>query len=235
MKKFIKIFVIIFTVLILVASVTYIDYFVSKTKNTYPKIALLKQLNDDLFVYNSIFYRVWYCKTNNTYTIGNYNDKDAVCPKNYQYENGYYTNSLGIKISKRDLQLLTNNDTYTHEMVDNMSSDSQVENAVHVAYNYGKINYKEIEDENLSSSLEYKLIIFPEFVEDDKDNYNWEYDESEENYYCLDDSQELAKVAKYENNECGVFEEIKMDEKWCTNYKNSTLGYDTSILKYCEE
>ena len=62
MKKFKRIMLILLLVVVLFSAAAYIDYFIVVKKTTHPKIALKSKINDDLDVYNSIFYRVWYCK-----------------------------------------------------------------------------------------------------------------------------------------------------------------------------
>ena len=223
-----KILIIAFIIILIICAGTYIDYFIAKTNNVAPKIVIKEELNENITVYKGIMYKVWYCKTNQTHIFGSYSDKDAICPKDYKYVDGYYTNVFGIKISKRNIELLTNDGIYTSEMIENMNSESQVENAVYVSYNYGKSKYKILQDKK--SSDNNKLIIFPEFKEENG-KYKWIYDE-ESTKYCLKDSNQIAI---YENNKCGIFEEIKMDQKWCSNYENSTLIYDDNVSSLCEE
>ena len=219
-----KAIIIVLVILVLIGSFIYFDYFNVKTNNTSPKISIKENLTDDQILYKAVFYKVWYCKTNKTYTIGSYSDTDAVCPINYEYIDGYYTNAEGVKISKRDLQLLTNDGIYTSEMIETMSDNTQVQDAVHVAYDYGIYKYKKIDKE---SEDNHELIVFPKFEEVDG-NYKWIYDE--EDLYCLKDDS----FAKYDTK-CGKFEKIKMDNKWCESYKTSTLVYEDNIEKYCEE
>ena len=226
MKRIKKLLIFLLVVIVLLGATAYIDFYIAKLNNTNPKIAIKEDLDESTIVYKGVLYKVWYCKTNKVYTFGSYSDKDAICPKDYKYEDGYYTNALGIKISKRDLQLLTNDGVYTSEMVENMNSESQVKSAVHVAYNYGKNKYKVLETKSADNN---KLVIFPEFKEQN-DNYKWVYDELS-TQYCLKDNQ----VAIYENNKCAVYQKIKMDKEWCENYENSTLIYEDGINKYCEE
>lgn len=225
MKKLKKIIIFLIVIIVLVSACSYIDYYIAKMNNTSPKIAIKDEIDENTTVYKCVLYKVWYCKTNDTYTFGSYSDKDAICPKDYKYESGYYTNDLGIKISKRDLQLLTNDGVYTNDMIENMNSESQVRSAVHVAYNYGKSKYKILE----SKSNNNKIVIFPEFKEQNG-NYKWIYEE-ESQLYCLKDKE----VAIYDNEKCGTYEKIKMDEQWCSNYETSTLIYEDGINELCEE
>lgn len=222
-----KVLIIIIVTLVLLASIVYIDYFNAKANSTSPKISLKENLDNNQILYKAVFYKVWYCKTNKTYTITSYSDVDPICPIDYRYVDGYYTNSEGIKISKRDLQLLTNDGIYTAEMIEAMNSNKQVEDAVHVAYNYGKYKYK---FSSIKSEDGNKLVMLPDFSLED-DNYKWIY--NEDNLYCIKEKGNLL-IAKYENK-CGKYETIKMDKDWCQNYKSSTLVYEDNIEKYCEE
>ena len=218
-----KVLVIFFLTIIIVASLVYVDYFNAKTNNTYPKLSL-KSENDDSIKYNAVLYRVWYCKANKRYMISTYSEGE-VCPKNYEYKNGIYTNTNGVEISKRDLQLLTHDGVYTSEMIENFKKEEEVKDALYVAENYLKNNYKVINETDTN-----RIIVFPEFKEVDG-NFSWEYDETT-NYYCL--SSDSKSYAKFDNNECGEFIEFKMDKKWCELYSNSTLVYEDNIEGLCK-
>ena len=229
MKKVKKVLIYILIIVVVLGSLIFFDYFYTKTNNVAPKISLKSDLDENTVVYKAVLYKVWYCKNSNTYYIGDYNDKDAICPKKYTYVYGYYINDQDVRISKRDLQLLTNDGLYTSEMVENMKDTTEVENAVYVAYNYGIKKYKE---EGSKSSKGYNLVLLPEFKEDNT-NFKWIYDESKK--YCLKTDKNNDYLADYVNDECGEFVKIKMDQKWCENYKNSTLKYDDNIEKLCKE
>ena len=222
MKRFIIILIII---LVVITSLIYVDYFNTKTNNTYPKLAL-KSENENAIIYNAVLYRVWYCKANKMYMIGSYTE-DNICPKKYEYSNGTYTNSNGVVIAKRDLQMLTNDGVYTSEMIENMTSKDQVEDAVYVVETYMKSIFKVIDE-----TEDYKIIVFPIFKES-LGNYVWEYEDNEEDYYCL--SNDEKKYAKLDNEECGKYESFKMSKKWCELYKGSTLVYDEGVNSLCKE
>ena len=232
MKKFKKflIFIVIFVAIIAIA--TYIDYYIAKINNTSPKIAVKRTLSEDVTEYNAIIYKVWYCKTNKTYTIGSYQDKRAICPKDYKYVDNYYVNESGIKISKHDLQLLANDGVYSTEMIENLNTEKQVEEAVHVAMEYGKTKYKLL---NKESEDGYKLILLPKFKEDKTNNYKWDYEDKEEEYYCLRTEKNINYFGKYSEEECTDFNKVKMDKEWCTNYVNSMLVYEENIELLCKE
>jgi len=230
MRKIRKVIFIIFIILLVFAGAVYIDYFLASRNNTHPKIAIKKELEEDLFVYNAVFYRMWYCKANDTYTIGDYKDSDAICAPVYEYENGYYTNGDGIKISKHDLEMIR--EIYASEIIETMNSDSAVENAVYVAENYAKQKYKEVEIEGKKiKSGKYSLINFPTFVEK-KGKYSWTIDDN--STYCLDDTEEVKKYAPYEEETCGEFVTLTYDTKWCELYTNSKLVFDEDVNKMCK-
>lgn len=222
MRKFI---IIVIIILIVFSSLIYVDYFNAKENNTYPRLAL-KSENNDAIIYTAIMYKVWYCKTNKMYMVGSYGEDD-ICPKNYEYVNNVYKNTNGVSFSKRDLQLLTNDGVYTSEMIENMTDDKQVKDAIYVAENYLKTIYKVVNENDNG-----RIIIFPEFQKVGE-NYSWVYEEQEDNYYCL--SNDDKSFAKLENDQCGKYVNFKMDNKWCSLYKNSTLVYDDKIGDLCKE
>ena len=229
MKKVKRILIIIVIITAVLACLIYLDYFIAKTRGSSPKISLKEKLSDNGYVYKAVLYKVWYCETNKTYTFGDYSDKDAICPKNYSYVDGFYTNEQGVKITKKDLQLLTNDGIYTSDMIENMSSNKQVEEAVKVASEYGKYRY---EDTKEKSEDGYELVKLFEFKEEN-DNYKWVI--NEDVLYCLKKEGNKKSLSKYENNKCEKFEVIKMSEEWCKNYKTSTLVFEEEAKKLCEE
>ena len=72
-----KIFIIIIVLLLILSCLSYIDYFLVKTKNVVPKISL-KEEKKEFIVYKAPFYKVWYCKDSKIIVIGGYDDPDAV-------------------------------------------------------------------------------------------------------------------------------------------------------------
>ena len=238
MKLIKKIFIIIFTLLIVICAISYIDYFLVKTYNKVPKIALKKD-KTDFIVYSAPFYKVWYCKDSKTVIMGGYDDPDAVCPKNYEYVDGYYTNSEGVKISRKDLELITKNGIYTSEMIEQMKDNSEVEDAVYVAYNYENLMYKKLLDEkdNEVTVGDASVVVFPQYVEVDG-KYDWHYEsEYTSRYYCMKTEDDTEYFVRYNNGSCGKnYFKLKLDSKWCGIYKNSTLVYkEDSIKELCEQ
>ena len=230
MKKIRKVIFILIIILLIFAGAVYIDYFIASRNNTHPKIALKKKIDGGLFVYNGVFYRMWYCKATNTYTIGDYKDSDAVCVIVYDYDKGFYSNGAGIKISKHDLEMIK--DVYDSEVIETMNSDNVVENAVYVAENYAKLDYKVVEKDGKELKTgKYSLVNLPKF-EEKNDKYSWVIDE--EKQYCLDDSKDIKLIAPFEENQCGEFVNLTYDKKWCELYTNSKLVFDEKVNDMCK-
>jgi len=233
MKKLKKILILIFILFIIVGFAVYIDYFISKIKDTYPKISIMKKINDNEDVYNAVFYRVWYCKTNNKYTIGSYSDTDAICPIDYVYEKGYYTNAAGVQISKRDLELIS--EVMTSEMIENISSSSMLSDIVSVAYDYGKLNYELYTDENnntFKSPNGYNIVVFYDFIES-KSEYKWDLDYNKK--YCFNIYKGIPYRALYDGVACGQFEKVLVGENWCSLYDKTMLVYDEKAISLCKD
>ncbi len=230
MKKFTKIFIVMFILFFACACIIYIDYFIVKNKNAIPKLSIKEELSDSLVVYNAAFYRVWYCKTNDTYTIGNYKDKDATCPVEYKFDSdGMYENSKGIKISKHDLKLIS--DIYSSQAIENIRNVSELEDFIYVASEYGKSKYQVVmkNEVPIRSVDGSNIILFPEFKLNN-DEYEWVYDNNI--YYCMN---AYGEVALFRNNMCGQYTNIKMTDKWCNLYTNSLLVYDDKANKLCKK
>ena len=225
MKKIVKYLIIFFISIIVIGFIIYIDYFNAKANNTNPKISI-KVESDNYILYKAALYRVYYCKTNKKYIIADYNE-EVVCPNNYEYQDGFYINREEVQISKKDLQLLTNDGVYTSEMIENFKTEKDVQNAVLVANSFGSKKFKVINEME-----EYSIVIFPSF-ESVNDNYDWIYNEDGIKY-CIKGENYNYQVTKYENDKCGKFEKIKMNDEWCENYKTSTLIYIKGIENLCK-
>ncbi len=233
MKKIGKILFVIFIFLLVIAGGVYIDFFIAKSQNTYPKISIKKRIDDSLSVYNAPFYRVWYCKDNDTYTIGDYSDSDAVCSITYVYDGGYYTNGAELKIPKKSLEMIKKN--YDPEVIELFNNESSINDAVYVSEKYAKLDYNEVKDENgkVVKVDKYTLIRIPDFKEVN-DKYAWVYDDKKE--YCLDikDNKKYYALYNEEEGTCGEFELLDIDEKWCSLYVNSKFSFDEELVEKCK-
>ena len=236
MKKIRLVLIIVFIMLLILSALVYIDYFIVKEKNTTPKISLVEE-DKEFYVYKALFYKVWKCKSDDSIIIGDYKDPDAICKTNYEFNNGFYTNKNGLKISKKDLYMLTLTGIYTHDMVEKMVTNEEVDSALYVVSKYEMLEYNNVmtkDGSKLKSSDGFEIVVFPTFEYNEKtDSYKWTYDnKNTNNYYCLDKKNEL--YSKYTNNVCGEFVKLSLDEKWCSLYKNSTLSSDKEVSKYCK-
>lgn len=231
MKKIKKVVVVLIAVLILLSAVIYIDYFVVVKRTSYPKISIKKEIDENLSVYNAILYRVWYCKLNNTYTIGNYSDKDAICTNALKYDkDGNYTNANDVKISAENMKLISA--FYSYETIGNMSSQD-VEDALYVIKNAHKVKYKYSTDDSGTTQEThsgYQLIIFPKY-EIKNNDVKWNY--SEDEVYCINENKEIS-LYNVEEEECFDFEPIGIDKKWCNLYQKSNLKDSKIAIELCK-
>ncbi len=237
MKKVKLILIIVFIILLILSALVYIDYFIVKEKNTTPKISLSYE-EKEFYVYKALFYKVWKCKSDNSIIIGDYKDPDAICKTNYEFNNGFYTNKNGLKISKKDLYMLTLTGIYTHDMVEKMVTNEDVTSALYVVSKYEMLEYNNViskDGNKLKSSNGFEIVVFPSFEYNEKtDSYKWIYDnKNTDNYYCLDKKTE--SYSKYVDSACGEFVKLSLDDKWCNLYKNSTLSSNKEISKYCQD
>ncbi len=242
MKVVRKIFIILIILVIVIGGLSYLDYFLVKTNNELPRLSIKKEDKEkNIVTYNALFYKVWYCKNSGTITIGDYSDPSPVCENDYNFVDDYYTNASSLKISKKNLLLMTDKNIYTKEMIDIMSTEDDVKTAVYVSETYGKTISKNVDSAKgtiSGASKEYQIVVFPTF-EKDKDTYGWVYDtENEENYYCsIKNSDGEMTYSKYTDGYCkGKFEPLRLEKKWCELYKNTTLVYNEDMIgKLCEE
>lgn len=231
MKRMKKVIIILVALLVLFSAVVYIDYFIVVNRTSYPKISLKKEIDENLTVYNAVLYRVWYCKLNSTYTIGNYKDKDAICSNALKYDkDGNYTNAKNITISAENMKKISA--FYSYEIIGNMSS-SDVEDALYVIKNAYKVKYKYYTDEAgepYESHSGYKLIMFPKY-EISENDVKWVYDNE---YYCINNKNEISPYSK-EDEECFEFKSIGIDKKWCGLYQQSNLSDSKIAKELCKE
>ena len=147
MKKVKIILIVLFIILLVLSGMIYIDYFIVKEKNSIPKISLMEE-EKEFYVYKAHFYKVWKCKSDGSIIIGDYKDPDAICKTNYEFVNGYYVNANNLKISKKDLYMLTLTGVYTHDMVEKMTTQDELSSALYVVSKYETLEYKNVIDNN---------------------------------------------------------------------------------------
>ncbi len=222
MKSMRKLLTILFIILIIFSGVVYIDYFLVKTQNKLPKISI-KETNGNMVVYKAIFYKVWHCVDEDKLVIGGYNDPDAICNLGIAFDDGYYVNDVGTKISESDYKLITTDQIYTDDKISVMSIED-VKNAIYVVNGYENMKYQVYREfDNM------KTIYFPKY--NDKTG-KWEYEE-EKTYYCLynDNTYSLYVYGSGCSKDRKPF---KYDDKWCELYETSTIKtFDDWNNNYC--
>ena len=81
------------------------------------------------------------------------------------------------------------------------------------------------------------VVVFPEFVKVEG-KYDWHYEEEyTDRVYCMEDRDGVEYFTRYNNGSCGKsYFKLKLDDKWCGKYKDSTLVYkEDSVKNLCEE
>lgn len=242
MKIVKKILIILLIVVAVFSAITYLDYFLAKSQNTIPKIVLksenkIKQMK----IYKGLFYKVIKCSSNNDIIYTDYESSEDVCPRKVTYDkDGYFTNTEGYKISKKEYKLMSYQNIYTFDTIDSIDKKEDIDNYTFVAFEYLSKQYILKEDIEITHNEEtLKLAIFPTFKEENE-TYEFVYDEENvEKLYCVKtDENNQTTFSKYnkETQTCEEnFEKITMDSKWCKLYKNSTLVYSLDEnLNYCK-
>ena len=237
-----KIVLILLVILVILGAITYIDYFLAKSEGTLPKLVIKKEDEvKQMTIHNGLFYKAIYCYADKSVIYTDHKSSTDVCPRLVTYdEKGYFTNSSGLKISKRDYTLMSYLNIYTFDTIDNIENKEDVKNYSYVSYEYGLSRYiiKEgIEIDNNGEKVQ--LAIFPTFVETEGE-YSFVYDEAnpEKKYCTKTDETGVQLFSKYDEETKTCIEEftkITMKPKWCELYKYSTLVYSLDEkLKYCE-
>lgn len=220
-----KLLCLIVVILIIFSGVVYIDYFLVKTQNKTPKISIKEKVTDkNMIVYKAIFYKVWYCENDKKFVIGSYDDPDATCTSDIKFDDGYYTNESGAKISKRDYAIMRSSDIYTDESIKLMSSNDVI-NAVYVASEYESKKYKVYRE-----FTGLRTVHFPSFNEK---TLKWEYNDDNPIYYCLYDDNTISQYIS--GSGCSSDKvPFKFDSKFCSLYENSTIKtFDEWNNNYC--
>ena len=132
MKKGIKLVlsILLVFVLIIIADLVFLKI------NNKPLIYIKKTKEEQqMVIYNSLFYRVVECTAEDgNFTIISYSKKisDNYCPRttHMDYDNGYITNSKGVKISKEEFDILYK--YYSISEIDSMDSEAVKENVANL-------------------------------------------------------------------------------------------------------
>ena len=230
MRSIKKIIIYLIISLVILLGLTVVDYIFVKSKNTFPRIAIKEEnKKDDAVVYRTLLYKLYYCTSNGSKEIVGYSDSFE-CPRKYKFENGMYANLLGFNIKEEDVVYMNYNNIYTRDMIDIMSTPTDVSNAKYVVNEYMSKQYKVITNvndnalETSANTKKYSIIAFKEY-----DGKNWNYNTNK--LYCL---YENGYYSLYNNGKCSMNNgSLKMSATWCSLYKNSALVYNEDAKKLC--
>ena len=117
--------IIVFSIIVLMFAIAFIDYSIAKSNKTKP-IFSIKKVNTEkqIEIYSGLFYKIYTCTADDgIYEVKSIFSKvsDNFCPKEYkiEFKNGYFINNKNIKISKDDYTKLIQ--FYSIEKIINMT------------------------------------------------------------------------------------------------------------------
>ena len=137
MKK-IQLYIII--VALIISCLIVADYLNAKYNATRPLIAIKSvKDNEQMFIYYGLFFKTYQCtaEENNYTTLSYFEKRDlkTFCPKSFKikFENGYFVTSKNVKITKEQLEYLTQ--FHKAEEIDQMTSE-ELDKAMHDTSNW---------------------------------------------------------------------------------------------------
>lgn len=223
-KKFcitIAIVVLIFSIVTFITAST-IEYYFAKSTYRIPVLALKSEsVSKQYTIYRGVFYKVYKCYSD-LIVVKSLKDEPPYCLRIVRYtDDGYYINYNGLKISKKDLQLIFDK-SITFKEIDNLTTKDQVKDYVYIADQYQRNVHKVYETTKEKDGI-LSIDVFQEFVQiNNYGDYEWRYQFNNPKYYkCFKNGM----YKEYENETCtGEWKELKYSEKWCKLAKNNSIS-----------
>ncbi len=223
------IFFTVFCFIVIILSITLIDYSNASLKNTEPKFAI-KSIDKSKNVtnYYGVFYKAWKCNdTDDILIFVTYNTESPTCSYTVTYDTeGYYTNPYGIKISKEQMASIYN---YYKDYLNEWKKESDLADAYTLSNEFNKIWWVKKEDTiKLEDGTEAGVAIFNKLI-NNNDEYSWEIQYLDESYYkCVRNSEtNVYEFSDYDNGFCtGEWKKLSLNENVCELVKN-----DKSFIK----
>ena len=206
-----------FLIIISLATTTMIEFYYAKKLDRMPIFSLKSEDKVKQYQkYTSFFYNVYKCYSGYT-TVQPLNKDEPYCPRVIKYDkDGYYSNINGLKISKKEYQMILNTSNTMNE-IEAWTTKSQIEDSLIVAEEFERGIHKTEERNGL------KIAIFREFVIiNDYGDYDWVYQNNNKDYYkCVENDN----FKEYKGGSCiGDWQMLKPTEKWCSLAKNTTIN-----------
>ncbi len=220
-----------FFVLILVGTISIVEFYYAKDAKRMPVLALKSEdKTKQYYKYTSLFYNVYKCYSGTVFAVSK-NYPEPICNRVIVYDNGYYINKNGLKISKKDYQAIYDI-SYNFNDIEDFTTNEEIEKAVFVASEYEKNLSIPIKTTQINKQV-VNINAFKDLKVNEYGDYSWEYQRGNESYYKCEKNG-LYKT--YSNGNClGEWSELKYTKEWCEAALNSTMNnIEQTYNKYCK-
>lgn len=234
-RKFVIIIIItiILFLIVNIATASVIEYYFAKSTYRIPVLVIKSDSVAKQYTkYTGLFYKVYKCYSDYVVVTGA-KEEEPYCSRVIRYSmDGYYTNYNGIKIEKKDFQLIFDK-SVTFSEIDKFKTYKEVENAILVADEYQRNLYVTGQTKTINNEL-VSIVVSPEYVEVNQyGDYDWRYQTDNPKYYkCMKNS--LFK--KYDNDNCvGEWKKLTYSKEFCELAKiNSISSIQEAYKNNCE-
>lgn len=211
---------IIFFIIIFIGTTSIIEFYYAKDAKRMPILALKSEdKSKQYYKYSSFFYNVYKCYSGTVYAIAK-NYPEPICNRIIVYDNGYYTNKNGLKISKKDYQSIYDVSCNFNE-IENFTSKEEVEKAVLIANEYERNLSIPIKTTQFNKQV-VNINAFKDLSMNSYGDYSWEYQKSNELYYKCEKN---GLYKNYSNGNCiGDWSNLSYSKEWCELALTSTMS-----------
>ncbi len=193
-------------------------YFAIRARNEYKQAT----------IYYGVFYKAWICDSDKTHVnFGSFSSNITNCRVVVTYDNGYYENSKGLKISKEQMNTIQ---PYYYDYFNGFETEEELEQAYKVSSAINKVRWVQkstgvlLEDNTIAY-----LAVFNKLVEN-----TWELQYNDPAYYkCVKSTNGIYTFSEYnlETNKCGSnWEALKLSDDIC-DIATKDITYVRELVK----
>lgn len=232
-KKALTIVMMIFLLIITIATTSMIEFYYAKDRDRMPLLSIKSESTAKQYIkHSSLFFNVYKCYSGDTFVLSK-NSKVPICRRIIKFnEEGYYTNINNLKISKRDYQMIYDV-SKTLKEIEEFTTSKEIDDAVKVAEEYERSLHIPLKTIQINKEI-INIEAYKEFVIINQyGDYAWQYQRTNETYYkCF--KKELYK--QYKSGSClGEWTEVKLSQEWCSLAKGNTItSIEDAYTKYCK-
>lgn len=220
-----------FFIIILTGTTSIVEFYYAKDANKMPILALKSEdKTKQFYKYTSLFYDVYKCYSGTVYAVAK-NYPEPICNRVIIYDNGYYINKKGLKISKKDYQSIYDI-SYSFDEIENFTTSIEIENALLLASEYERNMSTPIKTIQVNRKV-VNINAFKDLNINEYGDYSWEYQKGNESYYKCEKN---GLYKNYSNGNClGEWSELNYSKEWCQLAANSNMrNIKESYNKYCK-